>query len=101
MEDVVDIRIDYEPTTSPVEDDSKSPSHEGEEKKDSEPIRQTANGTHELADNAAECGLASAMWVECLLNEDSGNNSAPVSDESASENVVDTRRSICGVFRRV
>lgn len=94
MEDVVEIRIEYEPTTSPVEDYPKSQRHGGQPgKAENEPTKQTENETQEH-NVAAEPGPVSAMWVESLSNEDSGNNSAPVSDEKVAEHVVDTRRSV-------
>uniref|UniRef100_UPI0037E7604E protein phosphatase 1D-like n=1 Tax=Semicossyphus pulcher TaxID=241346 RepID=UPI0037E7604E len=93
MEDVVEIRIEYEPTPSTVEDYPKSQRHGGQEKAEGEPTTQTENET--LEHNVdAESGPVSAMWVESLSNEDSGNNSAPVSDERVGEHVVDTRRSV-------
>ncbi|XP_033834655.1 protein phosphatase 1D-like isoform X1 [Periophthalmus magnuspinnatus] len=95
MEDVVDIRIEYEPTTSPAEDDSKSQSYDGEDKQmnDSESNKQITNGTH---GHKVECGqAAAAMWVESLSNEGSGNNSAPGQDQGAPQrSVLDTRKSV-------
>ncbi|CAJ1064280.1 protein phosphatase 1D-like isoform X1 [Xyrichtys novacula] len=94
MEDVVDIRIEYEPTPSSVEDYLKSQSHGGQEKAESEPTKQTEMET--LEQNAeAESGPA-AVWVESLPEEDtSGHNSAPASDErKVAEHVVDTRKSV-------
>ncbi|XP_018547527.1 protein phosphatase 1D isoform X1 [Lates calcarifer] len=93
MEDVVEIRIEYEPTATPVEDYPKSQRHGGQGKTESEPTKQTENETHEH-DVAAHSGPASAMWVESLSNEDSGNDSAPASDEKVAEHVVDTRKSV-------
>ncbi|XP_030009899.1 protein phosphatase 1D-like isoform X3 [Sphaeramia orbicularis] len=94
MEDVVEIRIEYEPTTSPVENDPKSQRHGGQEKAENEPSKQTTNDTHDHT-VTAECGPASAMWVETLTNEDSGDNSGPVlSDGKVSEHTVDTRKSV-------
>ncbi|XP_038564662.1 protein phosphatase 1D-like isoform X2 [Micropterus salmoides] len=91
MEDVVEIRIEYEPT--PVEDYPKSQRHGGQGKAESEPTKQTENETH--AHNvASDCGPASAVWVESLSNEDTDNNSAPVSDEKVAEHVVNTRKSV-------
>lgn len=93
MEDVVEIRIEYEPTPSPVEDYPKSQRHGGQGKAEGEATKQTENETHEH-NVAAESGPASAMWVESLSKEDSGDNSAPVSDEKVAERVVDTRKSV-------
>ncbi|XP_037604964.1 protein phosphatase 1D-like isoform X2 [Sebastes umbrosus] len=100
MEDVVEIRIEYEP--SPGEDYPKSQGHGGQGgqggqgKAESEPTKQTENETHGHNNVAAESGPASAMWVENLSNEDSGgNNAAPVSSEGkVAEHAVDTRRSV-------
>ena len=95
MEDVVDIRIEYEPKSSPTEDDSKAMPHEEEDKIDRVSHRQSANG-HEHTEHTAERGQASAMWVESLAKEDSGgNNSELLLDQSvSSERAVDTRRSV-------
>lgn len=93
MEDVVEIRVEYEPTSSPIEDYPKSQRHGGQEKAESEPTKQTENDTH--GNNAAaESGPVSAVWVESLSNEDSGSVSAPVSSEKDAELVVDTRKSV-------
>ncbi|XP_069002930.1 protein phosphatase 1D-like isoform X2 [Embiotoca jacksoni] len=92
MEDVVEIRIEYEPT--PVEDYPKSQRHDGgQEKAASEPSRQTEKETYGRA-VAAESGPASAVWVESLSNEDSGNSGAPVSEGKDAERAVDTRSSV-------
>lgn len=93
MEDVVEIRIEYEPTQSPAEDYPKSQRHEGQEKAENEPAKQTENETHER-NVAAESAPVSAVWAESLSNEDSGNNSAPASDGKVAEHVVDTRKSV-------
>uniref|UniRef100_A0A672FGS8 Protein phosphatase, Mg2+/Mn2+ dependent, 1Db n=1 Tax=Salarias fasciatus TaxID=181472 RepID=A0A672FGS8_SALFA len=82
MEDVVEIRIEYEPTPSPAEDDPKSQGGaEGESTK------QTENQT-----NSPESGPASAAWVESLSTDE--NTSAPESQGKDAEHVVDTRRSV-------
>ncbi|KAK7925058.1 hypothetical protein WMY93_007368 [Mugilogobius chulae] len=97
MEDVVDIRIEYEPTTSPAEDDSKSQSYDEEHDKeinDSESNKQTANRTRGPTGHMVECSQASAMWVESISNEDSGNNNGAGLDQSASDQEVDTRKSV-------
>ncbi|XP_036975025.1 protein phosphatase 1D-like isoform X2 [Acanthopagrus latus] len=93
MEDVVEIRIEYEPTPSPVEDYPKSQRHGGEGKAEGEPDKRTENETPDH-DVPAETGPVSAMWVESLSNEDSGNNSAPASEGKVAEPTVDTRRSV-------
>lgn len=93
MEDVVEIRIEYEPTPSPAEDYPKSQRHGGQETAEGEPAKQTENDTQEQ-NAAAESAPVSAVWVESLLNEDSGNNSAPASDGKVTEHVVNTRRSV-------
>lgn len=95
MEDVVEIRIEYEPTQSPspAEDYPKSQGYGGQGKAESGPTKQTENETHDHS-GAAESGPASAMWVESLANEDSSNNSAPASEEKVAEHAVDTRKSV-------
>ncbi|KAA8587165.1 hypothetical protein FQN60_001001, partial [Etheostoma spectabile] len=95
MEDVVDIRIEYEPTQSPSpgEDYPKSQGHGGQGKVESEPTKQTENETRDH-NVAAEAAPVSAMWVESLSNEDSGNNSAPASEGKVAGQAVDTRRSV-------
>ncbi|KAM9846333.1 protein phosphatase 1D-like isoform 1-T1 [Aulostomus maculatus] len=96
MEDVVDIRIEYEPTTSPGEDEPKSQRHGGQEKAESEPIPQPADcGAQDGISVAAESGPVSAMWVEGLPSEeDRGNNSAPLAGEKVAGHVVNTRKSV-------
>ncbi|XP_033970195.1 protein phosphatase 1D-like isoform X2 [Trematomus bernacchii] len=95
MEDVVDIRIEYEPTQSPTtgEDYPKTQGHGGQGKAEGEATKQTENETHDQ-DAAAESGPASAMWVESVPNEDSHNSSAPVTEGKTSEHAVDTRKSV-------
>ncbi|XP_063752175.1 protein phosphatase 1D-like isoform X1 [Eleginops maclovinus] len=91
MEDVVDIRIEYEPTQSPTpgEDYPKLQGQGGQGKAESGATKQTEIETHDQ-DVAAESGPASAMWVESVPNEDS----APVSEGKTSEHTVDTRKSV-------
>lgn len=89
MEDVVEIRIEYEPTPPTVEDCLKSQRHGGQDKAENEPSTRT---TRQNVD--AEPGTVSAMWVESLSNEDNGNNSTPVSDEKVTEQVVSSRKSV-------
>lgn len=93
MEDVVEIRIEYEPTPPTVEDYPKSQRHGGQDKAENEPTEQTEKTTRD-PNVDAEPGPVSAMWVESLSNEDNGNNGAPVSDEKVSEHVVNTRKSV-------
>lgn len=93
MEDVVEIRIEYEPTPSLVEDYPKSQRHGGEGKAEGEPDKRTETETQD-PDVPAESGPVSAMWVESLSNEDSGNNTAPASEGKVAERTVDTRRSV-------
>ncbi|KAF3706599.1 Protein phosphatase 1D [Channa argus] len=89
MEDVVEITIEYEPTPSTVEDYPKSHRHGGQGKAECEPTKQTNDQTLN-----AETGPASAMWVESLSNENSGNKNEPVLDVKVAEHVVDTRKSV-------
>ncbi|XP_008330414.1 protein phosphatase 1D-like [Cynoglossus semilaevis] len=89
MEDVVDIKIEYEPSASSVEDYSKSQRH-GEEKAETEAAEKTENDTHGRQ-AAAEPKPACAVWVENLSSEDISNNSAPVLCEKVA---VDTRTSV-------
>lgn len=93
MEDVVEIRIEYEPKPTPAEDHPNTQRHGGQEKGESEPSKQTENETHDT-NVAAKSAPVSAMWVESLSNEDSGNNSAPLAAEKVAERVVDTRNSV-------
>lgn len=94
MEDFVEIRLEYEPTTPPVEDYPKSQRHGGEqEKAEGEPAKQTENITH--GENiTAKSGPASAMWVESLSIVDIVNSGAPVPVGKVAEHVVDTRKSV-------
>nr|XP_046266232.1 protein phosphatase 1D-like [Scatophagus argus] len=93
MEDVVEIRIEYEPTPSPVEDYPKSQRHGGQGKAENEPTEQTENETRDH-NVAAESGPVSAMWIQSISNEDSGNNSTPVPHKKVAEHVVNTRKSV-------
>lgn len=95
MEDVVEIRIEYEPTTSPAEDYPKSQRPEGDDgEPETEPCKPAEIETQD-ANSAAEPGPVSAVWVESLPGEDSGDHSrAPASDDKVAEHVVDTRRSV-------
>ncbi|XP_053703067.1 protein phosphatase, Mg2+/Mn2+ dependent, 1Db isoform X1 [Synchiropus splendidus] len=89
MEDVVEIRIEYEPTPPPpVEEYPKSQRHGGQEHSEVEPTKQTETiGCH----SDGEPAPVSAMWVESLSNEESSGN-AP--GDQLAEHVVDTRKSV-------
>ncbi|TMS14470.1 protein phosphatase 1D isoform X2 [Larimichthys crocea] len=94
MEDVVEIRIEYEPTPTPVEDYPKSQRHGGQLNAEGEPTKQTENEAQDRdqdRDVAVESRPVSAMWVESLSNED---GAPPASDAKVAERVVDTRRSV-------
>lgn len=88
MEDVVEIKIEYEPTQPTVEDDPKSQRHGGEDKAGSQLTKQIETETQ---DND---GPASAVWVENLSSEDNGKDGAPVSDEKVSKRTVNTQKSV-------
>ncbi|XP_054610119.1 protein phosphatase, Mg2+/Mn2+ dependent, 1Db [Dunckerocampus dactyliophorus] len=92
MEDVVEIRIEYEPTSSRSEDYTKS--QRGQDNAESDSSKQTESALRGGI-VAAEPGPVSAMWVESLASEDAGDHSAPLSDGKVEEErVVDTRRSV-------
>lgn len=93
MEDVVEIRIEYEPTSSTAEDYPKSQRHGGQGKAESEPSKQTENETNQHS-VTGDFGPVSSMWVESLSNEDRDDSTTPASDENVAEHVVDTRRSV-------
>ncbi|XP_035482149.2 protein phosphatase 1D-like isoform X1 [Scophthalmus maximus] len=111
MEDVVEIKIEYEPTAAPVEDDPKSPRLGGHGEAAAEASEQAAGETRGEAGVAlaattttttaaatAESGPAAVMWVESLSDEGSGgnNNGAPPAsapDGRAAGRAVDTRKS--------
>ncbi|XP_030602848.1 protein phosphatase 1D-like [Archocentrus centrarchus] len=94
MEDVVEIRIEYEPTPTPVEDYPNSQRAGGPGKAESEHIKQTESETHGHK-VSAESSPASAAWIESLADGDSDNISAPpASNEKDAENLVDTRKSV-------
>ncbi|XP_041865240.1 protein phosphatase, Mg2+/Mn2+ dependent, 1Db isoform X2 [Melanotaenia boesemani] len=86
MEDVIEIRIEYEPTASADEDYQKSQRYGGLEKAESEPTEQTVNKKH----GYNESGPATAVWVESLSDEEKGSISA----QTDGEQVVDTRKSV-------
>uniref|UniRef100_A0A3Q1HX25 PPM-type phosphatase domain-containing protein n=1 Tax=Anabas testudineus TaxID=64144 RepID=A0A3Q1HX25_ANATE len=94
MEDVVEIRIEYEPTSSTAEYYPKSQRHGGQGEAGSEPSKETHDET-DIHKGTEPCGPTSAAWVESLSNEDSGDNSTPpASDGKVAEHVVDTRKSV-------
>ena len=106
MEDVVEIKIEYEPTAAaaPAEDHPKSQrQHDGGQRgaAEGEAAGHTDTEARDERDVAAESGPASAMWVESASNEDSGDKSgeggegeAPEPAGKDAERVVDTRRSV-------
>lgn len=98
MEDVVEIRIEYEPTAPTVEDEPKSQKHDGAESAGEDAAVEKTESTTPSGvggEAGAEPGLVSATWVESLPGEDNGNGDAqPASDEAASEHAVDTRKSV-------
>lgn len=89
MEDVVEIRIEYEPT--PAEDYLKTPRHGGQE--------ATSEASRKEPGVAAGCGPVSgpvsgpvcAVWTHNVSEQDGGSNSASLVDE---KDVVDTRKSV-------
>ncbi|XP_029925128.1 protein phosphatase 1D-like [Myripristis murdjan] len=94
MEDVLEIKIEYEPTPSPMEDYLNSQRHgAGEGRAESEPSKQTADDT---LSRSPEAVPVSAMWVESLSDGNSENNSnvTSASNEKVAEHIVDTRRSV-------
>lgn len=90
MEDVIEIRIEYEPTASAAEDYLKSQRDGGQGMEDSAHIKQTVTEPHDRV----ESGPATAAWVESLSDDDICSIGAPAADEKPADNVVDTRRSV-------
>ncbi|XP_017268197.1 protein phosphatase 1D-like isoform X2 [Kryptolebias marmoratus] len=88
MEDVIEIRIEYEPTASTDEDYLKSQRHGGQGKSEVEPSEQTVIGTH------VQSGPGTAAWVETLSGEDISSISTSVSAEKDAARVVDVRKSV-------
>ncbi|KAM6907386.1 protein phosphatase 1D-like [Xenentodon cancila] len=86
MEDVVEIRIEYEPSASAVEDYPKSQRDGGQ--------GQAENGFTKQTHHRAESGPATAAWVESLSEEDICSVGAPLPHEKSADNIVDTRRSV-------
>lgn len=93
MEDVVEIKIEYEPTQPTVEDDLKSQRHGGEDKADN-PLTKQIEAETQDSDGTAEAGPVSAVWVEDLTSEDNGKDGAPVSGEKVSNHTVNTQKSV-------
>ncbi|CAG5877986.1 unnamed protein product [Menidia menidia] len=90
MEDVIEIRIEYEPTTSADEDEPKPKPHRygGQRNAETGATEGTvAKATH----GPGEPGPATAVWVESFPDEDL---SATASKQTDAERVVDTRRSV-------
>ncbi|XP_062262710.1 protein phosphatase 1D-like isoform X2 [Platichthys flesus] len=99
MEDVVEIKIEYEPTAAPAEDPPKPQrQHDGGQPggAECEAAGHTDTEARDGRDVAAESGPASAMWVESVSSEDnnSGGGEAPEPAGKDAERVVDTRRSV-------
>ncbi|CAB1451821.1 unnamed protein product [Pleuronectes platessa] len=103
MEDVVEIKIEYEPTAAAAEDPPKPQrQHDGGQPggAEGEAAGHTDTEARDERDVAAESGPASAMWVESVPSEDSGDNNnsgggeAPEPAGKDAERVVDTRRSV-------
>lgn len=88
MEDVIEIRIEYEPTASTDEDYVKSQRHGGRGKAEVEPSEHTVMETH------VQPGPGTAAWVETLSDEDISSISTSVSGETDAERVVDARKSV-------
>uniref|UniRef100_A0A3B3VQJ1 Protein phosphatase, Mg2+/Mn2+ dependent, 1Db n=1 Tax=Poecilia latipinna TaxID=48699 RepID=A0A3B3VQJ1_9TELE len=87
MEDVIEIRIEYEPTASTDEEYPKSQRHGGQGKAESAAAPQTVTEPHGLS----RPGPATAAWVESLSDEDVCSIGTPASSENV---VVNTRRSV-------
>ena len=92
MEDVIEIRIEYEPTASSVEDYPKSQRDGGQGQDDGEHTKQqTAAETH----GRTESGPATAAWVESLSDDDICSVGAPAeADDKPADGLVDTRKSV-------
>ncbi|XP_038145129.1 protein phosphatase 1D-like isoform X1 [Cyprinodon tularosa] len=90
MEDVIEIRIEYEPTASTDEGYFKSQRHGGQTKSGAFP--QTVTEPHGFN----RLGPATAAWVESLSDEDICSIGTPATGDknSAEHVVVDTRRSV-------
>ncbi|KAM8899500.1 protein phosphatase 1D-like isoform 2-T2 [Spinachia spinachia] len=88
MEDVVEIRIEYEPTPPPpVEDHPKSEEHGVQVKADSEPKKTPEMETPArmaAAAAAAESGPACAMWL----------HSPPLPEKDVAQRPLDRRNSV-------
>ncbi|MED6275004.1 Protein phosphatase 1D [Characodon lateralis] len=92
MEDVIEIRIEYEPTASRDECYPKSQRHGGQGKTENGAAPQTVTESHGLG----RLGPAATAWVESLSDEDICSIGTPASSEkdAAEHVVVDTRRSV-------
>ncbi|KAM4620258.1 protein phosphatase 1D-like [Polymixia lowei] len=91
MEDVIEVKIEYEPTPSSMEDDLGSHRNGGGDVKgETEPTKQTVNDT---LGHTPESAPVSAMWVEPVPSDNkSENDGISVSNEKVAEHVVDTRK---------
>ncbi|XP_034406516.1 protein phosphatase 1D-like isoform X2 [Cyclopterus lumpus] len=85
MEDVVEIRIEYEPMPTPAEDDPKSQGRGAQGEADSGPAEQPVNET-------PRGPASSAVWVESLTDE--ADDNTPASEGNVAERPVDTRKSV-------
>ncbi|MEQ2218779.1 hypothetical protein XENOCAPTIV_007990 [Xenoophorus captivus] len=92
MEDVIEIRIEYEPTASRDECYPKSQRHGRQGKTENGAAPQTVTEPHGLG----RLGPAATAWVESLSDEDICSIGTPASSEkdAAEHVVVDTRRSV-------
>ncbi|XP_061608165.1 protein phosphatase, Mg2+/Mn2+ dependent, 1Db isoform X3 [Phyllopteryx taeniolatus] len=89
MEDVVEVRIEYEPTSAASEDYAKSQRHGGQDAAESDSSKATESELR-AKKSGPEPGPVAAMWLESLA----GDRSAPLSGEKVDERLVDTRRSV-------
>uniref|UniRef100_A0A1A8DMY2 Protein phosphatase 1D magnesium-dependent, delta isoform b n=1 Tax=Nothobranchius kadleci TaxID=1051664 RepID=A0A1A8DMY2_NOTKA len=90
MEDVIEIRIEYEPTASTDEDYLKSQGQVGHGKAETSPTKRTITEQH------VKSAPATAAWVETLSDGDICSISTPEEESSSAdaEDGVDTRKSV-------
>ncbi|XP_061596003.1 protein phosphatase 1D-like isoform X2 [Cololabis saira] len=93
MEDVVEIRIEYEPSASAVEDDPKSQGDGGPGQGGDQSQDQDQSQSQSQSQSPARSGPAAAAWLQSL-SEDEVCSSGAAAEHTPADSMVDTRRSV-------
>lgn len=93
MEDVVEIKIEYEPTQPTAEDDPKSQRHGGEDDAGNATAKRGGSPTRG-SDASADAGPVSAAWAAEPRAEDNGKDGAPVPGAKVPERALHAQKSV-------